>query len=540
MSVGESDRRARSVLLICPQFPYSFWTFNESLRLQGVKNANPPLGLLTVAALLPQSWTLRLVDEGVRKVTRADWDFCDTVMLTAMIVQRDEAMALIREAKQRGKTVVIGGPHASSEPDIMLGAGADIVVRGEAETAMAPLLEALEQGRVGIIVEETHKPDLTDSPIPRWDLIDVWDYSMMSVQTSRGCPFDCEFCDIVNLFGRKPRYKSPEQFLAELETLYQTGYRGSVFISDDNFIGDKTKTQALLNALIPWMESHGKPFGFFCQASVNLGQEPELVDLMTEACIGDVFIGIETPDEESLRITNKVQNLRHPLSENVDYLIRNGLSVLGSFIIGLEGEKPGAAQRLCAFIENADMPITMLNLLAALPNTRLHQRLKEEGRLKSDVNIIDTQFGHMNHIPDRPEGEIVAEYFYAIDYLYEQSRLMARAYRNLMKLRPTRAAQASARGEKQPPSQVPRALPPFKRRRQDLRTALMIIWRHGIVAGYRTQFWRQLFSVWRKNPSRLRRYFIFLGYAESLYDFRKKAKNWERDYSRGHRDQHPG
>ena len=230
------------------------------------------------------------------------------------------------------------------------------MVRGEAESTMELLVPALEQGRTGLVIEEPFKPDLGTSPIPRWDLIDVWDYSMIYVQTSRGCPFDCEFCDIVNLYGRKPRYKSPDQFLSELEALYRLGYRGSIFISDDNFIGDRRKALALVNALIPWMENRGKPFGFFCQASINLGQEPELVDLMTEACICDVFIGIETPDEDALRKTNKVQNVRRPLVENLDYLARNGMSILGSFIIGLDGEKPGAGQRLCDFVEETAMP----------------------------------------------------------------------------------------------------------------------------------------------------------------------------------------
>ena len=528
MTTTESDPKNRNVLLVCPEFPYSYWSFKESFQLQGIKTMNPPLGLLTLATLLPPSWTLRLVDEGVRKVTPEDWDFCDMVMLTAMIVQQDEAVSLIREAKRRGKTVVVGGPHASSVPEVMLDAGADIVVRGEAETTIDSLLEALEKGETGVVIEETYKPDMALSPIPRWDLVDFRDYNMMSVQTSRGCPFDCEFCDIVNLYGRKPRYKTPEQFLAELETLFKLGHRGSVFISDDNFIGNKENARALLEALIPWMENHGKPFGFFCQASINLGQEPELVDLMTEACVGDVFIGIETPNEDSLRIIGKMHNLRNPIEENLDYLIRNGLSVLGSFIIGLEGEKKGAAERLCAFIEEADMPVVMINLLGALPNTRLHQRLKKEGRLKDNADIIDTQVGHMNFIPDRPEEEIAAEYFYAIDFLYEPSRLMARAYRNLMKLRPTRAALAEARGEKPKPMPVPRALPPLKRQIKDLKLVLRIFWRHGFVAGYRGQFWRQLINVRRKNPSRLRRYFIFLGYAESLYDFRRQAQEWSR------------
>jgi radical SAM superfamily enzyme YgiQ (UPF0313 family) len=528
MTAAASDLQNRNVLLICPEFPYSYWSFKEPFRIQGIKNMNPPLGLLTVAALLPPSWTLRLVDEGVRKVTPADWDFCDMVMLTAMIVQQDEAVALIREAKRRGKTVVVGGPHASSVPEVMLDAGADIVVKGEAETTIDLLLDALDRNETGVVIQEPHKPDITLSPIPRWDLIDIRDYNMMSVQTSRGCPFDCEFCDIVNLYGRKPRYKTPEQFLAELEALFQLGHRGSVFISDDNFIGNKQNAKALLEALVPWMENHGKPFGFFCQASINLGQEPELVGLMTEVCIGDVFIGIETPNEDSLRITGKIHNLRNPIAENLDYLIRNGLSVLGSFIIGLEGEKPGAAQRLCAFIEKTAMPVVMINLLGALPNTRLHQRLKNEGRLKNNADITDTLVGHMNFIPDRPEEEIVAEYYYAIDYLYEPSRLMTRAYRNLMKLRPTRAALAEARGEQSRPLPVKRALPPLKRQIKDLKLVLRIFWRHGFVAAHRGQFWRQLISVWSKNPSRLRRYFIFLGYAEGLYEFRRQAKQWRK------------
>ena len=246
-------------LLVCPEFPLSFWSFRKAVRFRGNKTTNPPLGLLTVAALLPPAWELRLADLNTRRLTDDDWQWADLILISAMYIQREGLLALVAEAKRRGKTVVVGGPHPTSLPEAALEAGSDFVVRGEGENTIPLLLEAMKNGKTGVI-ENDARPDLTTSPIPRFDLLRLDDYDTMTIQTSRGCPFDCEFCDVVNLFGRKPRYKTPAQVIAELESLYRLGARGAVFFCDDNFIGSKKQARALLQELTPWLRSRGEPF----------------------------------------------------------------------------------------------------------------------------------------------------------------------------------------------------------------------------------------------------------------------------------------
>ena len=257
-------------------------------------------------------------------------------------------------------------------------------MRGEGENTIPLLLEALRDGKTGVI-ENEGKPDLTTSPIPRFDLLRLDDYDGLTIQTSRGCPFDCEFCDVVNLFGRKPRYKTPKQVIAELETLYRLGACGHVFICDDNFIGSKKHARALLQELIPWSKSRGEPFNFMTQASVNLGQDLEMLDRMTAANLGQVFIGIESPDEKVLETSRKFHNIKNPLLESLNNIKQNGMMVMGSFIIGLDGETPGAGQRICSFMEQTAIPMAMLGVLHVPPHTRLWQRLEKEGRLRRDV-----------------------------------------------------------------------------------------------------------------------------------------------------------
>jgi len=336
-------------LLVCPEFPLSFWSFRKSCQLRGNRTMNPPLGLLTVAALLPSEWEMRLADLNTRSLTQEDWQWADLVLISAMYIQRAGLLALVKEAKLRGKTVVAGGPHPTSLPEAVLEAGCDFVVRGEGENTIPLLLEAMRHRKTGII-ENDEKPDLTTSPIPRFDLLRLDDYVAFSIQTSRGCPFDCEFCDVVNLFGRTPRHKTPKQVIAELEALHRLGVRGSLFICDDNFIGSKKQARSLLQEIIAWSKSRGEPYRFLTQASVNLGQDPEMIDLMTAANLKEVFIGIESPDENVLQTSHKYHNIKNPLLESLHNLKQNGMEVIGSFIIGLDGETKGAGERICAFI----------------------------------------------------------------------------------------------------------------------------------------------------------------------------------------------
>ena len=493
----------------------------------GRKTLLPPLGLLTVAALLPQEWEFRLADLNLGPLTAASWQWADLVMITGMIIQREGILSLVRQAKEQGKTVIVGGPCATSLPQDMLDAGADFVVRGEGETTIPRLLAALRAGQPGGVIKEDGKPKMTISPVPRFDLITLDDYVAIGIQTSRGCPFDCEFCDIVSLYGRTPRYKDPGQVVAELETLYHLGWRGVVFISDDNFIGNQDHARAILNRLIPWMEGHGEPFCFWTQASMNLGQDREMIDLLTAANFAYVFLGVETPEPDILRAAGKYQNLRNPLKDSLAAINANGLNMIASFIIGFDGEQSGAVDRIAEFVEELAIPIIMINILQPLPNTRLWNRLEKEGRLLYGKTSGDFYGMGFNYLPTRPQEEILGEFVRGLDRLYEPSRYLARAYRYFLTMRPTRRALARQAGENAPAPQTPKKPPSPHRLSEALAQLMRLIWRQGIRPGYRWQFWRQVLGIYRQNPSRLKPYLICCSMGEDLFALRRDIlKKW--------------
>jgi len=509
------------VLLLYPKMPPSFWSLAESCKLLKRQTLMPPLGLITAAALLPPEWELRLADLNTRRVTEADWHWAEMVMISGMLVQRDGLLALIREAKQRGKTVVVGGPYPTSVPQEPLDAGVDFLIQGEGENNIPLFLAALKEGKKQGVFQHKNKPDLSESPVPRFDLLNFDHYIDLSIQTSRGCPFDCEFCDVVNLYGRKPRYKNPQQVLTELETLFRLGWRGEVFISDDNFIGNQTHARAILDKLIPWMKEHGEPFSFWTQTSVDLGLKPQLVDRMTAANFGHIFIGIESPDEQVLTLSRKYQNVKNPLDQSLSNITANGLSVVASFIIGFDHEKPGAGERICAFVEENNIPLVMLNTLEVLPNTSLWDRLHQEGRLLTTRTRGNCAGGALNYLPTRPEAEIIGEYVAAIDRLYEPRNYLGRAYRCFLAIRPTRRFTALQKGGKDR-GRVKKALPPLKERFRELTGLLKLLWRQGVVADYRWQFWKQFLGIYRKNPSRLKKYLISCGFGENMFRVREE------------------
>jgi len=510
-------------LLINPPTPPSFWTFREGCSIAGTKALLPPLGLITMAALLPTAWELRLVDLNTRSLPPGDWEWADLVMITGMLVHRAGLLALVREAKARGKTVVAGGPYATSLPQEILDAGADFLFRGEAEKTMPLFLAALEAGETQGIFQEDGKPEMSDSPVPRFDLLRLQDYTVMSIQTSRGCPYDCEFCDVVNLYGRKPRYKKPEQVLADLEALYRLGWWGEIFISDDNFIGNRQHALAILTQLIPWMKEHTEPFGFWTQASVNLGQDLELMDLMTTANFNHIFVGVESTDPEVLGLTRKYHNVRSPLAESLGNMNKNGLSVVASFVLGFDGEKRGAGERIYEFVEALHIPIVMVNLLQALPNTSLWRRLQKEGRLLEEETCGDTGSLRMNYIPHRPEEEIREEFLRATERLYEPTAYLRRAYHYILNTRPTRRALGTDTPGEQAAARPP-DLGPKSGKIKELPILLRLIWRQGIRAPYRWQFWRQLVGVMQKNPSRKIRYLITCGLGEDMFAYHRRVR----------------
>ena len=498
------------VLLIYPLFPPSFWSFEKTIELAGRKAMLPPLGLVTVAALLPQGWEFVLVDRNVREVTEEEWAWADMVMLSAMIVQKEDLLAQIREAKRRGKPVVVGGPYPTALPQECT--EADFLVLDEAEVTLPPFLEALERGdKRGTFRSLGEKPDVTNTPIPRFDLLEFDAYSEMSVQFSRGCPFLCEFCDIIVLYGRKPRTKSPKQMLAELDRLYELGWRRSVFVVDDNFIGNKKNVKAFLEELRGWMVEHAYPFSFATEASVDLAQDQELMDMMRACNFGAVFLGIETPDPESLALTKKSQNNRDPLNESVTRIARSGIRVMAGFIIGFDNEKAGAGKRIVDFVEQTAVPTAVFSMLQALPDTGLFKRLARENRLLENYGGDINQTTLMNFVPTRPMEEIAQEFVEGFWELYDPKRFLDRVYRHFMLLKE---------------ADYPKKPRPLGRKInwRNVRALLTVCWRQGVMRETRGQFWRNLVGMYRNNPGGIGSYLSTCAQAEHFLEYRVRVR----------------
>ncbi|HEY9692497.1 MAG TPA: B12-binding domain-containing radical SAM protein [Oculatellaceae cyanobacterium] len=499
------------VLLIYPLFPKSFWSFEKALALTGRKALLPPLGLVTVAAILPQQWKFKLVDRNVSQITEADWAWADLVILSAMIVQKEDFLFQIQEAKRRGKPVAVGGPYPTALPDEAKTAGADYLILDEGEITLPMFVEALERGEnTGIFRSGGEKPDITQTPIPRFDLLEFSAYAQMSVQFSRGCPFQCEFCDIIVLYGRKPRTKTPAQLLDELERLYELGWRGSIFMVDDNFIGNKRNVKLLLKELKSWLIKYSYPFSFVTEASVDLAKDQELIDMMVECKFSAVFLGIETPDEESLTLTLKYQNTRDSLSEAVETITRSGLRVMAGFIIGFDGEKPGAGSRIVEFITQTAISTAFLSMLQALPDTALWHRLNKEGRLKSELGNIN-QTTLTNFVPTRPLEEIAHEYIEAFWKLYEPEYFLDRAYRQSIILAQAKYPSIRRTTKKKLTWPIRRPL-------------LIILWHQGVIQKSRWQFWRNVYSLYRHHRGGLGRYLSFCSDLEHFMEYRQIVK----------------
>ncbi len=496
------------ILLIYPEFPKSFWSFEKVLELVNRKVLLPPLGLVTVAGILPQEWEFKLVDRNVRAVAEEEWQWAEVVILSAMIVQRNDLLNQIQEAKRRGKRVACGGPYPTSVPCEVTEAGADYLILDEGEITLPMFVEAIQRGdRAGIFRSGGEKPDVTNTPIPRFDLLELDAYDSMSVQFSRGCPFQCEFCDIIVLYGRKPRTKTPAQLLAELDYLYELGWRRSVFMVDDNFIGNKRNVKLLLKELKIWQAEHQYPFGFNTEASVDLAQDQELMDLMVECNFNAVFLGIETPDEASLQLTKKFQNTRTSLSDSVEMITRSGLRVMAGFIMGFDGEKTGAGSRIVQFIEETAIPTGLFGILQALPNTALWHRLEQEGRLRSkDTNIDQARL--MNFIPTRPLEEIAREYIEAFCQLYDPENFLDRTYRHFLILGA-------------PKCNAPAKLPGWI----DLKALLIVCWRQGFKRRTRWKFWHHLFSIIKNNPGVWDHYITVCAHNEHFLWYRQIVRD---------------
>lgn len=471
----------------------------------------PPLGLITVAAILPQEWNFRLVDRNVSEVTPADWAWADLVILSAMIVQKQDLLEQIQVAKRLGKSVAVGGPYPTALPHEVTEVGADYLILDEGEITLPLFVEAIARGESsGVFRSSGERPDVTHTPVPRFDLLKFDAYAEMSVQFSRGCPFQCEFCDIIVLYGRKPRTKTPQQLLQELNYLYELGWRRSIFMVDDNFIGNKRNVKLFLKELQPWMVEHKYPFSFATEASVDLAQDQELMDAMVQCNFGAVFLGIETPDEASLTLTGKHQNTRDSLSEAVNAITRSGLRVMAGFIIGFDGEKAGAGERIVRFVEQTSIPTALFSMLQALPDTALWHRLQKEGRLHNpSANINQTTL--MNFVPTRPVEDIAREYVDAFCQLYDPAKFLDRTYRHYRIL-----GQATypdkGKGRKKPIEWV------------TIRALLTICWRQGCLRSTRWQFWRNLWNMWRYNRGGISSYLVICAQIEHFLEYRVIVK----------------
>lgn len=498
-------------LLLYPKFPQSFWSYDRAIELVGLKAVIPPLGIITVAALLPQEWEIRFYDRNVNPESEADWQWCDLVILSAMLVQKADFQALIQKAGQYGKKVAVGGPYPTSVPEDALSVGAHYLVLDEGEITVPLFLEALAQGQTRGTFRSLEKPDVTRSPMPRFDLLQRDAYYMMAIQFSRGCPFNCEFCDIISLYGRKPRTKEPEQALAELQRLYDLGWRGSLFIVDDNFIGNQRNVKRFLRELIPWMKQRNYPFTFITEASVNLAEDEELLHLMQQAGFFAVFLGIETPDQDSLQVSRKVQNTRNPLVEACHKINQAGLLIYAGFILGFDGEKSGAGDRIQAFVEQTAIPQPMLGILQALPNTALWNRLKAEKRLLDGVGIMDVgdQNTLMNFIPTRPLDEIAREYVTGFWTLYEPAHYLKRCLQQCLLIAPHLTPQQK--------TQFPL--------RRSLRLVAQLIWQQGIRRSQlRQQFWQQLWVILSRAPQMVNLYLGLCLVGEHFWTYRVLAR----------------
>jgi len=422
-----------NALLIYPEWPDTYWSFKHALPFEGKRSVYPPLGLLTIAPMLPRHWNKRLVDINIQRLTDADLKWADVALLSGMLVHKKDLLALLARCRAAGVRTVIGGPATSSIEE--LPQHADHVVIGEAEELMAQLSEGLERGKAQPVYRASRMPGLDQTPLPDLSLINPRYYSAMSIQYSRGCPFTCEFCDIIEIYGRRPRTKTPDQVLAELEQLYARKWRGSVFIVDDNFIGNKKKVKELLPPLAEWNNRHRRPFTFFTEASLNLADDTELLQMMKDASFHRVFLGIETPVEASLKEAHKYQNTRRSLMESVHRIQGYGMEVMAGFIVGFDNDPEDIFDRQVEFIQESAIPLAMVGLLLALPGTQLYRRLMKEGR------IVDEGHGNnmdlsLNFIPKMDMQRLVEGYRSILARIYHPDAYYERVLRFLERFRP--------------------------------------------------------------------------------------------------------
>ena len=431
-----SDRT--KVLMVFPRFnPHSFWSYEGAVEILGAKYPAAPLGMITLAALLPDDWDIRLINRNTEELTDADIDWADMVMTGGMLSQQFDSLQIIEMCRVKNLPVAVGGPDATSSPHIY--AGADFSVLGEAEDIIADFIAAWRRGdRKGVFEAERFQVNVTKTPVPRFDLLKFDQYLYIGVQFSRGCPFTCEFCDIIELYGRNPRAKTAPQMLAELDTLYKLGYRGHLDFVDDNLIGNKKAVKAFLPKLIAWQKAHNFPFVLTTEASLNIADDPQLMEMMRDANFFGFFVGIESPDPDTLVQMSKKQNVKREIYESVSKIYAAGMILFPGFIVGFDSEKAGVADGIMECVEDSALPMGMFGLLYALPGTQLTRRLEKEGRLHAEIGVDtdrkqgDFALSGLNFDTIRPRADILRDFADILGRLYEPNAYFARLRRAVL------------------------------------------------------------------------------------------------------------
>ncbi len=459
-------------LMICPEWPDTYWSFKHALPFEGKRSAYPPLGLLTVASMLPPTWEKRLIDMNVKPLRDRDLKWADVVMIGAMLVQTQGTLDILKRCREMGIRTVVGGPIAGTVPAVR--ESADHVVIGEAEDVMESFCRDLEAGNAKPEYQGAELPELSKTPLPDLSLINPKHYSSMAIQFSRGCPFNCEFCDIIEMFGRRPRTKPIPQVLAELDQLVAMGWTSSVFLVDDNFIGNKKNVKLLLPALAEWNEQHNNRFSFFTEASVNLADDEDLLQMMQRAGFFRVFLGIETPEEESLKAAQKFQNTKRSLMDSVKRLQRYGLEVMAGFIVGFDTDTEDVFDKQVAFIQESAIPLAMVGILQALPGTQLYRRLVKEGRLVGNGDGNNTDI-NLNFLPKMDPKLLVEGYrsilqrIYSAEAYYDRVRTFLARYNPGRRIRP--------------------------RQWSDYYAFFLSLWHQGVLGDSRREYWKFIFDA---------------------------------------------
>ncbi len=470
-----------NILLVYPETPNTFWSFKSALKFISKKSSEPPLGLLTVAAMLPDDWSKKLVDLNVTQLNENDLKWADYVFLSGMNVHIDSMKSIISRCNNIGVKIIAGGPMATSDPQEF--SGVDHFILNEAEITLPQFLNDLKNRRPEHVYKTDEFPDITQSPAPMWQLLDQEKYANMSIQYSRGCPFDCEFCSITTLNGRKPRTKTAMQFVAEIESLYQQGGRGVLFVVDDNFIGNKRKLkQEILPAIIEWSKEREYPFSFMTEVSINLADDEELLDLMVQAGFDSAFIGIETPNDESLAECGKVQNQSRDMVDAVKKLQRKGIVVSGGFIIGFDNDPPSIFEQQIKFIQNSGIVTAMVGMLNAPTGSKLFQRMKKENRLLK-IMSGDNMDGSMNFIPKMNAQKLKQGYARVLNTIYSPKEFYQRVKTFL--------------SEYNIPTKKPKKINP-----RDVGALFKSIWYIGLRNQGRRYYWNLFFYSLFRHPKK--------------------------------------